>query len=45
MLISFISSFSHLITTTNMRKNIEARMTIEENLRKELVAVKVSIGI
>jgi len=27
-----------------MRKNIDARMRIEENLRKELEAVKVSIA-
>jgi hypothetical protein len=43
MLISSVSSFSHQITTTKIGKKIEKRMRIEEDIRKELEAVKVSI--
>jgi len=31
------------MSTTKLRKNVEERMRIEGNFRKELVAVKVSI--
>jgi hypothetical protein len=38
----FCSSFSHYITTSKLRRSYDARMMIEEDVRKELEAVKVS---